>query len=74
MNAMHAFAHGDHCRLQNDPRGIVDAGRYDGEQVERWNAPVAALTDRAAKASIQETKQMVAELSRCDLAMHRVCA
>lgn len=64
LNAMHAYGHGDYCRILNDCRSLLSAGRADGEQVERWNAYVGALIGRAAKASIQETKQYIAELHR----------
>lgn len=64
LDAMHAFAHGNTCRLRFDPRGVDQAGRQCGEQVERWNAVVMAFLARVAKAGTEETKSIVAAVMR----------
>jgi hypothetical protein len=65
LNAMHAYAHGDVCRQQHDPRGVLHAGRSgDGEGVERVNAYFAAFIGRAASSRIDQLKQMVATSTR----------
>ena len=64
LDAMHAFAHGNRCRLLLDPRGVDEAGRQCGEQVERWNAIVMAFVARVTRAGTEETKSIVAAVMR----------
>ena len=64
LDAMHAYAHGNRCRLMLDPRGVDGAGRQCGEQVERWNAIVMAFVARVARAGMEETKNIVATVMR----------
>jgi hypothetical protein len=60
LDAMHAFAHGWHCRLTFDPRGQTNAGRQDGEQVERYNSVVAAYACRLASSGTDQGKHTTA--------------
>ena len=64
LDAMHAYAHGWHCRLTFDPRGQIDGGRQDGEQVERYNSIVLAFASRLASSGTEWGKLTIASSMR----------
>ena len=66
LDAMHAYAHGWHCRLTLDPRGEIDSGRQDGEQVERYNNIVLACASRLASSGTESGKLTIASSMRAE--------
>ena len=66
LDAMHAYAHGWHCRLTLDPRGLINGGRQDGEQVERYNSVVLAYASRLASSGTESGKLTIASSMRAN--------
>jgi hypothetical protein len=60
LDAMHAYAHGWHCRLTFDPRAQKKSGRQCGEQVERYNSVVLAYASRMASSGTETGKHTIA--------------
>jgi len=81
---MHAYCHGNTCRLQFDPRGVEGQGRNgDGESIERFWSFIVGGVNRLencgsgeAKRSITATSRSVAEAKVKGLALwlnNKVC-